>query len=274
MRKARIGRPSACASVALEVAARSGRSKVPVRRPSRMARPESLGIDRGKVLEVDVEPGIGKARGGAAVEARNHLRPVEARAVEAVAVVDLGEASLKRGAFAEQAVEGGLPRVAPSVREIDVGGHGLVGWVAAQRGLSREAARQRPAGDVREGGDVGEGHLNRAGEGIPTDLAGVGRLRGRTFDLQDRHLDHVIGLERAAEAEGGPAPIARRSAGSASDRPSTLASATESEAARAGVRPGGLGTEDRLDAVEGAAVGSHASDLERAVQAGGGRGAL
>src|SRR5207245_7300551 len=81
-----------------------------------------LRLECGEILEVDVEPGIGETRGGASLQTGDDLRPVEARALEGVAVIDLGEAPAAMWALPGQAMRGGQGGGEPPPSQIDVRG--------------------------------------------------------------------------------------------------------------------------------------------------------
>src|SRR5262245_13429339 len=229
-----------------------------------------LRLECGEILEVDVEPGIGETRGGASLQTGDDLRPVEARALEGVAVIDLGEAPAEMWALPEQAIAGGQAEGERPRAQIDVGGHRLAGWVAAQIRLGCDTAGERPTGDVGEYGYVAQGGLNGAGERILADFAGVGGLGGRPLDAEGRYLDDVIGLECTAEGEGGPRADRPTQGWVGEQQALDPRIGTEGEAAGIRVRPGGLGAESRLDAVESTTLRAQARGLERAIYAGAG----
>src|SRR5262249_58951669 len=95
-----------------------------------VGRTGELRLEGGEILEVDVEPRIGETRGGASLQTGDDLRPVEARALEGVAVIDLGDAPAEMWALPEQAIEGGQAEGERPRAQIDVGGHRPSGPVA------------------------------------------------------------------------------------------------------------------------------------------------
>ena len=192
----------------------------------------------GEVLQVDLEPGRRRGarwpgrRGG-----RRYAAPSKRGALEGVAVIDLREPPAE-GVGCGRAR--GRGRAAPSgqgalVRRSTSALTALRAGSPLKTALAVEAAGEGPAGEVREGREVGERRVDGAGEGVLADAAGIGRLER---SARRRRASSRRGWCRAAACRGSDSaarePMARRRAGSARRRPSTRASAVSAKRLRIG----------------------------------------
>ncbi|GJE59060.1 hypothetical protein MPOCJGCO_1147 [Methylobacterium trifolii] len=232
--------------------------------PGQRRRPAELRVDRGQVGQVEVELGIGEAGRGPALQAGGGARALQLGALEGVAVVDLGQAPGEAGRPPEQPVEDGLAEGEALAAQVHLRAHGLAGRVAGEPGGRGQAAGERPAGEVGEGGEVGERRLHRAGQGVLADTPGIVGGQRRALHVQPRHRQGVVGLQAAREVEGGPVSEGAAQGGIGQAQAFDPRVGGQREAA--GLR--GLGLEVGLDALQGAVRRAQARGLEAAGDAG------
>ncbi|VUD74211.1 hypothetical protein MET9862_04839 [Methylobacterium symbioticum] len=221
--------------------------------PAGQARPAAQArVEGSEILEVDGGAGIGEAGGGLALQPRDHVRALQPHGVEAVAVIERGEAAGETRSRAEQPVEARLGQGEAVGAQVDLGGDRLARGVAAELRRPVEPACQRAAGEAGEDREVGQRALHRAGQRIAPDVAGIGGLQRRRLHPERRDTERVVGLDHPREDE------ARASA----DRPLQggvgEAQSLDRRVGREGesVGAGGLGLQVRLDPVEGTVGGA------------------